>query len=166
MASQWYSLVSQKLFLASTLLTRLESDGGNENTSRNPAADKEALSQGATELLLRARKLLLIMIARCHQHKAGKPDSLTELEALFPYEVHEVQLLKALSDTAGSWWHHLDQLEEALSQPHVTRKNVTTENIIAISVEQGPDRSPAALKHTLAAITRLARSIEDQHGEW
>ncbi|MFO8140453.1 MAG: DUF6586 family protein [Marinobacter sp.] len=166
MASQWYSLVSQKLFLASTLLARLESDATNENTGQNFIAEKEALSQGATELLLRARQSLLIMIARCHQHKTKKPGTLSELEALFPYEVYEVQLLKELSDTPENWWHHLDQLEAALSQPPVTRKNVTGENIIAISVEQGPDRSADALKSTLAAITRLARSIEDQHSEW
>ncbi len=166
MASQWYSLVSQKLFLASTLLNKLESATGDETAPRHPAADKEALSQGATELLLRARRLLLIMIARCHQRKKETPESLAELEALFPYEVHEVALLKELSETAGSWWHHLDQLESALSQPPVTRKNVTTENIIAISVEQGPDRSVEGLKQTLTAMTRFARSIEDQHGEW
>lgn len=166
MASQWYSLVSQKLFLAGTLLARLESDTANGNTGQNLTAEKEALSQGATELLLRARQSLLIMIARCHQHKAENPGTLAELEALFPYEAHEVQLLKELSDTSENWWHHLDQLEAALSQPPVTRKNVTGENIIAISVEQGPDRSADALKSTLAEITRLARSIEDQHSEW
>lgn len=166
MASQWYSLVSQKLYLASTLLARLESDATNDNAGRNLTADKEALSQGATELLLRARQLLLVMIARCHQHKGETPGSLTELEALSLYDVHEVQLLKQLSETPESWWHHLDQLEAALSQPPVTRKNVTSENIIAISVEQGPDRSVAGLKKTLAEITRLARNIEDQHSEW
>ena len=166
MASQWYSLVSQKLFLASTLLARLEPGVTDDNAGRNPAAEKEALSQGATELLLRARQLLLVMVARCHQHKSETPGSLAELEALFPYEVYEVQLLKQLSETPESWWHHLDQLEAALRQPPVTRKNVTSENIIAISVEPGPDRSVAGLNKTLAEITKLARTIEDQHGEW
>ncbi|MBE0485325.1 DUF6586 family protein [Marinobacter sp.] len=166
MASQWYSLVSQKLFLANTLLAKLGPDADCGNTGQNSTAEREALSQGATELILRARQLLLIMIARCHQHKAAKPVSLAELGALFPYEVHEVQLLKQLSETPGSWWCHLDQLEAALSQPPVTRKNVTDENIIAISVDQGPDRSFAALQTTLTAITTLAKSIEDQHSEW
>lgn len=160
MASQWYSLVAQKLFLANTLLSRLDSDANYS------AADREALSQGSAELLLRTRQLLLIMVARYHQHKNGKPASLAELEALFPYEVHETQLLRELAETPGSWWNHLDQIEAALSQPPTTRKNVTEENIIAVSIEQGPDRSASALKKTLAAMTELAKRLEEQHSEW
>ncbi|PKM02999.1 MAG: hypothetical protein CVV16_10360, partial [Gammaproteobacteria bacterium HGW-Gammaproteobacteria-6] len=91
MASQWYSLVAQKLFLANTLLARLESD------TKRSAAETEALSQGSAELLLRARRTLLVMIARYHQHKAEKPQTLAELETLFPYEVHETRLLRELA---------------------------------------------------------------------
>ncbi|WP_432210675.1 DUF6586 family protein [Marinobacter alkaliphilus] len=160
MASQWYSLVAQKLFLANTLLTRLESD------TKRSAAETEALSQGSAELLLRARQTLLVMIARYHQHKAEKPQTLAELETLFPYEVHETRLLRELAETSGSWWNHLDQVESALSQPPTTRKNVTEENIIAVSVEQGPDRSAATLRKTLAAMTELAKRLEEQHSEW
>src|SRR5690554_2271117 len=162
MASQWYSLVAHKLFLANTLLARLESDADADHS----AADREALSQGSAELLLRARQSLLIMIARSHQHKTEKPASLAELEALFPYEVHETRILKELAETSGSWWNRLDQIEVALSQPPTTRKNVTDENIIAVSVEQGPDRSATALKKTLAAMTELAKRLEEQHSEW
>lgn len=161
MASQWYSLVSQKLFLANALLEKLESDA-NHST----AAVNEALSQGATELLLRARQSLLVMIARCHQHKTATPASLDELETLFQHEAYEVRLLRELAVTADNWWNHLDQLETALSQPPKTRKNVTDENIIAISVEQGPDRSAAALKKTSSAMAELARHMEEQHSEW
>lgn len=65
MASQWYSLVTQKLFLAKTLLDQLEAPA--------PAPRQEALTQGAVELMLRARKLLLVMIARHYQERRAMP---------------------------------------------------------------------------------------------
>ncbi|MGC8119415.1 DUF6586 family protein [Marinobacter sp. VGCF2001] len=160
MASQWHSLVCQKLFLAKTLVAR------TEHAEELPAADREALIQGAVELMLRARQLLLTMIARCHQNKAATPTTVDELETLFSYPIAEIGTLRELIDTTGSWWQHLDQLERALSEPPKPRKTVTDENIIAISAEQGPDRSAEALKSTLAAISATARAIDDQHSEW
>jgi len=61
MASQWHSLVSQKIFLARNLLGQLEHS--------DSVPTKEALLQGSIELGLRARKLTLVMIARVYQHK-------------------------------------------------------------------------------------------------
>lgn len=160
MASQWHTLVSQKLFLAKTLLARVEQD----TTATTP--EREALLQGAIELLLRARKLLLVMVARCHQNKSDKPSSINELEALFSYPVSEVEKLRELSETAGSWWWHLDQLETSAAEPPKTRKTVTNENIIAVSADLGPDRSTQALNKTLTAMRNLAREIDEQHSEW
>lgn len=160
MASQWHSLVSQKLFLAKTLLARVEHDAAAT------VPEQEAQLQGAIELLLRARELLLVMIARCHQNKVDRPASIDELEALFPYPIAEAEKLRELSETTGSWWQHLNQLEAAAAEPPKTRKTVTEENIIAVSADLGPDRSVQTLNKILAAMTGLAREIDEQHSEW
>ncbi|MBY5962280.1 DUF6586 family protein [Marinobacter nauticus] len=160
MASQWHTLVSQKLFLAKTLLVRVEQDEAAN------APEREAQLQGAIELLLRARGLLLVMIARCHQNKVDRPASIDELEALFPYAIAEGGMLKELAETPGSWWQQLNQLEAAAGEPPKTRKTVTEENIIAVSADQGPDRSVQALNKILAAMTVLTREIDEQHSEW
>ncbi|WP_029654048.1 DUF6586 family protein [Marinobacter daepoensis] len=166
MASQWHSLVSQKLFLAKTLLARLSSEHKAGAMQQTPAAEAEALTQGAVELMLRARQSLLVMIARHHQNKQENPGSIEALEALFPYPITEVDTLRELSETTGSWWQHLAQLELAITEPNKTRKTVTAENIIAVSADQGPDKSLQALNETLVSMTRFAREIDEQHSEW
>jgi hypothetical protein len=57
-------------------------------------------------------------------------------------------------------------LEAAAGEPPKTRKTVTEENIIAVSADQGPDRSVQALNKILAAMTVLTREIDEQHSEW
>lgn len=166
MASQWHSLVSQKLFLAKTLLTRLTSEHETGAVLQASTVDSEALKQGAIELMLRARQSLLVMIARHHQNKQEKPGSIEALEALFPYPITEVDTLRELSETTGSWWQHLAQLELAITEPNKTRKTVTAENIIAVSADQGPDTSLKALNETLVSMTRFSREIDEQHSEW
>ena len=167
MASQWYSLVSQKLYMAKLLLAQLDhADEHAQVSGQPPAALREALLQGATELLLRGRSTLLIMIARYHQQKHATPGTLAELKALIPHEVPEIENLEWLSGDHRSWWSHLGQLEKSMSQPAAPKKTVSAENIIAISAEEGPDRSPERLQQTLNALTEFARGLEEQHGEW
>ena len=170
MASQWHSLVSQKLFLARTLLGPLDNSTA-EDQERNPneaeqALRREAALQGAIELLLRSRKLLLIMIARLYQRKSEEPESLDELSSLIGPEPSEVGRLRELENQAGSWWNHLEQLERAQSSPPATKKTVSAENIIAVSADLGPDRSSSALLTTLTAVKHFADDLEEQHSEW
>jgi len=168
MASQWYSLVSQKLFLARTLLeTPTETaDTGNPVLTPVQKLQYEAATQGSIELLLRARRLLLVMIARFYQKRSEEPSSLEELASLIGEQTTETGQLRTLEQEAGSWWNSLDQLETAQSRPAATRKTVNAENIIAVSAESGPDRSAQSLMTTLNAIKKFADNLEEQHGEW
>lgn len=168
MASQWYSLVSQKLFLARTLLeTPTETDDtGNPVLTPVQKLQYEAATQGSIELLLRARRLLLVMIARFYQKRSEEPSSLEELASLIGEQTTETGQLRTLEQEAGSWWNCLDQLETAQSRPAATRKTVNAENIIAVSAESGPDRSAQSLMKTLNAIKKFADNLEEQHGEW
>ncbi|HET8850258.1 MAG TPA: DUF6586 family protein [Marinobacter sp.] len=164
MASQWYSLVSQKLYLAKALLEQRASM--DSATEAPPPLLNEALTQGCVELLLRARQALLVMIARHHQHKQASPATLSELRALLPEDAYEVTTLDALATDGQSWWSHLAQLERAQSQPPATRKSVSADNIIAISAETGPDRSTSTLAATRNALSAFARELEEQNSEW
>ena len=170
MASQWHSLVSQKLFLARTLLGQLdratvESEEHAPNEAEQ-ALRREAAIQGATELLLRSRRLLLVMIARLYQKKSEEPSTLDDLATVIGEEPSEVNRLREIEHRAGSWWNHLDQLEMAQSRPPATRKTVSTDNIIAVSADSGPDRSATALLKTLNAVKHFADDLEEQHSEW
>ncbi|MDO3720246.1 hypothetical protein QVZ43_00835 [Marinobacter sp. chi1] len=170
MASPWYSLVSQKLFLARCLLdqstTRVDGEEADRTTDTERTLKSEAARQGAVELMLRARQLLLTMIARHHQFRNEQPASLEELATLVGEHSYEAIKLLELSRTSGSWWQHLDQLERAQSNPPVSRKTVSSDNIIAISAETGPDRSEGALKKSLGALKQFADDLEEQHSEW
>lgn len=163
MASQWYSLVSQKLYLAQVLLRQQAPLDSHEVL---PAVVSEANSQAVAELLIRARNLLLTMVARLHQKKSANPKSLAELSALFEYDVQDISALQALADQPDSWWSRLEQIDRALGQPPATRKTVSDENIIAIATETGPDRSAEALEHIRAAMAAFARDLEERHSEW
>lgn len=158
MASSWHSLVSQKIFLARTLLGQLDE---SENF---PV--REALAQGAIELALRARKLVLIMIARMYQDKQAKPDSLDALTELLGDSIPETAELKRLANEANSWWNHLEQLEQHQGNPPTAKKTVSDENVIAVSVDTGPDRSKPALEQTLNAIKHFTDTLEERHSEW
>ncbi|MBS3805101.1 MAG: hypothetical protein KGY54_11165 [Oleiphilaceae bacterium] len=158
MASEWYTLVSQKLFLCETLLKkRAEQPAGPE---------AEAVLQGSIELGLRAQHSLLTLIARYYQEKSAEPDSLATLRDLIGEEAPEARRLAELERTPGSWWHHLDQLGYGQSHPPKKKKTVSDENIIAIGVEAGPDRSTSALLHTLAAMKEFLEDLAEWHDEW
>lgn len=170
MASQWHSLVSQKLFLARTLLAQpnrpvAEGEGQPANEAEQ-ALRREAAIQGAIELLLRSRKLLLVMIARLYQRKSEEPETLDELAALIGPEPNETGRLRELQQRPESWWNHLEQLERSQSRPPATRKTVSGENIIAVSADSGPDRSATALLKTLNAIKHFTDDLEERHSEW
>jgi len=158
MASQWHSLVSQKIFLARNLLGQLEQSEGV------PA--REALLQGAVELALRARKLALVMIARLYQHKQDQPVSLEALRELIGNDSPEVSELEQLSNDGRSWWQHLEQLERHQGNPPTTRKTVSNENVIAVAADTGPDRSKETLEKTLRAMKHFIDILEDRHSEW
>jgi hypothetical protein len=164
MASQWYSLVSQKLFMAKTLLRQAEGPAPSDASAQ--AIYREAATQGAIELALRARQLLLTMIARLYQHKQSEPDSLQALAELLGEESPETAELQALAQTPDSWWNHLDQLETAQTRPPATRKTVNAENIIAVSAVSGPDRSGPGLNKLLDALKQFADTLEERHSEW
>lgn len=176
MASQWYSLVSQKLFLASTLLDKpvIEtsafdaptSSTNTESSSPKQKLQQEAATQGCIELMLRAKQLLLVMIARLHQVRAETPSSVKELARLVGDQAAEIETLRALERDSRSWWSHLNQLEVAQNRPPAVRKTVSSENIIAVSAEAGPERSAQSLRTTLKAMKQFADNLEEQHGEW
>ncbi|MBK1872117.1 MULTISPECIES: DUF6586 family protein [Marinobacter] len=166
MASQWYSLVSQKLFLASTLLDVAAQAAATGSSAPTQKLQQEAATQGSIELLLRAKQLLLAMIARLYQKRPNRPLSLAELANLIGDEATEIEFLTTLERDSRSWWSHLDQLETAQNNPPATRKTVNSENIIAVSAETGPDRSAQALRKTLKAIKQFTDNLEAQHGEW
>ena len=105
MASQWYSLVSQKLFLAKTLLQIPEQPAASSNPIHAPVQklQQEAVTQGSIELLLRTRRLLLVMIARFYQKRSEEPSSLAELANLVGEQTTETAQLRVLEQEAGSW---------------------------------------------------------------
>lgn len=164
MASQWYSLVSQKLYLAKILLEQAEA--ASSIGSHPPAAVQESLNQATVEMLLRARQGLLTMIAGYYQQKTARPESLADLKALLTYEASEVSELELLAASGGNWWSHLQELERVLSEPAAPQKHTGTENVIAVSADNTPDRSRSALEQTRAAMMAFARRLEEQHSEW
>lgn len=158
MASQWHSLVSQKIFLARTLLGQVESSSN--------VPEREALVQGSIELALRARALVLVMIARMYQDKQARPESIEALRELLGDRIPETMELEQLAGDSGSWWSHLEQLERHQGNPPATRKTVSDENVIAVSADPGPDRSRQALEQTLRAIKHFTDTLEERHSEW
>lgn len=158
MASQWHSLVSQKIFLARTLLGQLDRD--------HSAAEQESLIQGSIELALRARQLLLVMITRMYQDKHNRPVTLQELRELLGDDIPETSELVQLSEQTDSWWNHLQQLGRYQDNPPVARKTVSDENVIAVAVDTGPDRSRQAIEQTLLATKHFIDTLEERHSEW
>lgn len=158
MASQWFTLVSQKLFLARQLADESEKTGA--------PVQREAALQGSIELALRGRRLLLVMIARLYQVREAEPDSIEQLAALVGDQAAELEELRALSTRTGSWWQHLDQLDTAQRRPPAQKKTVSAENIIAIATDTGPDRSVKTLTESLSAMKHFADTLEERHSEW
>lgn len=157
MSAQWHSLVSRKLFLALQLARLAE--------SQVQAPDREACLQGAIELALRSRQLLLVLIARYYQHKQASPQTLAELEQLIG-DVPEIHELTELTHMPDSWWHHLDQLAASEHAPPRQQKTVSDDNIIAVSAAPGPDRSAASLQASLQAMKQLTGILGERHHEW
>lgn len=164
MASKWHTLVSQKIFLARLLLDAGQTEG--QINGENNASSREATLQGAIELGLRSRQLLLTMIARIYQNKADYPKTLEELAALLGNDIPEVLELQAIAGQGNSWWNHLEQLERAQSNPPAQKKSVSSNNIIAVSAAPGPDRSAPAIQQTLAALKQFSDTLAERHDEW
>lgn len=158
MASQFQTLVSQKLFLARTLLAVQEHS--------DQSAEREAANQGASELLLRARQLLLAMIADLYQHRRSAPQNLAELSTLISDEAPEIAELTGLARLKGSWWSRLDELEACQTKPPEKQKTVSTENIIAVAVAAGPDKSIEALRGIIEPMKQYADTVAERHNEW
>jgi hypothetical protein len=158
MASQWHSLVSQKVFLAKTLLSQRD--------QADSVPTQEALWQGALELALRSRQLLLVMIARLYQDKKSEPASLEALRLLLDDNAPEVTELEALSAGASNWWVYLSELEQQQTRPPVPKKATSDENIIAVAADTGPDRSSSALSQALADLKHFIDTLEEGHSEW
>ncbi|WP_245725996.1 DUF6586 family protein [Marinobacter mobilis] len=158
MASQFQTLVSQKLFLAKTLLAVQEQS--------DQPAEREAANQGASELMLRARQLLLAMIAELYQHRRSVPQNLAELNALISDEAPEIAELAHLARLKESWWSRLDELEASQTKPPEKQKTVSAENIIAVAVASGPDKSIEALKSIIEPMKQFADTVAERHNEW
>lgn len=157
MSAQWQSLVTQKIYLASQLASLARDQAA--------ATEREACLQGAIELSLRARQLVLVLMARYHQEKQAMPASPEELIALIP-DTPDAEMLANVAHTPGSWWHHLEQLALSQSQPPKQQKTVSEENIIAVSAASGPDRSAEGLLETLAAMKSFVTDLGERHAEW
>ena len=158
MTSQWHSLISQKIFLAKTLLS--------ERDRQASIPLQEALWQGATELSLRSRQLLLVMLARIYQDKQSEPISITELRDLPGEAIPEIAELETLATSPESWWVHLDQLGHHQTRPPKAKKTINDDSIIAVSVDNGPDQSSAALHQALDQLNHLTDVLADRHSEW
>ncbi|PPK52009.1 DUF6586 family protein [Marinobacter persicus] len=167
MASKWSSVVSQKLYLAKVLLAQLEQiDSGALPDGQPPAVARQALAQASAEMLLRAQRALLVMVARYHQHKTANPASLTELKELFAYEVPDVGALEELANDKTGWWAQLAELDKALGEPAAAPKAIAEENLIAVAADEGADFSPSALERIRSAMASFARELDEQHSEW
>ena len=71
-----------------------------------------------------------------------------------------------LSEQTDSWWNHLQQLGRYQDNPPVARKTVSDENVIAVAVDTGPDRSRQAIEQTLLATKHFIDTLEERHSEW
>ena len=127
--------------------------------------DREACLQGAIALSLQARELMLTLVARYHQQKQATPASLEELLAMVP-GTPDADMLAELSQAPNSWWNHLEQLEAFHRQPPKQQKSVSNDNIIAVSVASGPDRSVEGLLESLAAMKSFVTELGERHAEW
>lgn len=158
MASQWHSLVSRKIYLARILLEQ------RDDAESLPL--QEALWQGAVELSLRSRQLLLVMVTRLYQDKQSEPGTLEEMRVQLGDNTPEIAELDALAKGTSNWWLHLNQLEHDQTRPPAARKTVSDENIIAVAGDNGPDRSSKALNRTLADLKNFTDTLEERHSEW
>ncbi|MEH6355709.1 MAG: hypothetical protein V7760_06740 [Marinobacter sp.] len=158
MAAAWHSHLAGKLALAQTLL-RLA-------VNSNQPLQQEACKQGAIELMLRSRALLLYTLAVCYQQRKGQPQNIDQLGNLIGADAPEVQQLLALQASADSWWNHLEQLGDAQNRPPAAKKTISNDNIIAITAAVGADRSLSSVQASLSAIKQFSADVEARHSEW
>lgn len=158
MAAAWHSHLAGKLALAQALL-RLAFD------SSQPL-QQEACKQGAIELMLRARRLLLFTLAACYQHRKVHPQSIDQLGKLIGTDAPEAQQLQILQASADSWWNHLEQLEAGHDRPSEAKKTVSNDNIIVVTAAIGVDRSLASIQDSLNALKQFSADVEARHSEW
>ena len=159
MAPEWFSLVYQKLFLAEQLID------SSEHTDQ-PQALREAQLQGAIELIVRARQTLLSLVAQLYQQRHATPESLPELLEWLEPEVPEYHELTELSLALDGWWLQLDALLLHQQRPAQKKKQVSDENIIAVSVQVGPNRTKPALLAITHAMKSYLQALETRHAEW
>ncbi|HEV8078827.1 MAG TPA: hypothetical protein VGP45_10620 [Marinobacter sp.] len=158
MAAAWHSHLAGKLALAQALLKLA--------VNSNQPLQQEACKQGAIELMLRSRRLLLFTLAGCYQQRNGQPQSIDQLGKLIGTDAPEVQQRLALQAGADNWWNHLEQLEEVQNRPPATKKTVSNDNIIAITAAVGADRSLASVQASLSALKQFSVDVEARHSEW
>lgn len=158
MTSEWMTLAFQQLFLAQTLL-QFQSRTGDRS-------QYEAVRQGATELALRARCNVLKQMAQFYQHDVKQVNSLDTLIAVAGAEIPELEQLETVARQTNSWWSHLDQLEHDQANPPTRKKTISDDNIIAVSVNTGPDRSIETLSASLKSLKQFMTTLTERHEEW
>lgn len=93
------------------------------------------------------------------------PASLEALTALIG-DTPDAEILLRLSRATGNWWQHLELLEQSQSRPPQQQKSISDENVIAVSVASGPDRSADGLIDTLTAMKTFVTDLGERHAEW
>lgn len=158
MASDQRSLLSTKLFLASRLMSM--------RAQAQSRADQEACWQGAAELAVRARSLLLETIAGFYQHKKSKPENLEALIRLVGEEASEVQQLQELAVDSSSWWQQISRIEKALlSADRSHAKPIEDNMIMAVDTTTDP-RSPELIQRAIADLKHFLESLAERHDEF
>ncbi|WP_111497738.1 DUF6586 family protein [Marinobacter bohaiensis] len=158
MASQWPTFTRQKLFLANTLFRLAE--------EQDQATRREASLQGGVALLSETRSALLSLIADLYQVSPASRNSIDALAEAIDYTCREVEELRALATEPGSWWQHVDGLLAEQGRPVDRKKAEAQDNLIAVSAQSGPDRTPAELLKTTEAIRRYIDGVLERHEEW
>lgn len=159
MAATWHSHLSGKLALAQSLLRVAEADDCQPLLL-------QACKQGAIELMLRSRQLLLQTLAHCYQQRNAQPQTVAQLAQLIGEQALEVDQLAQLQSAPYSWWCHLQQLDDWQSHPPAARKTISDDNIIAVAPAAGADYSLTAIQASLTAFIQFAADVKARHSEW
>lgn len=157
MPAEWHTLTARTLFLAEQLM--------HMASRQSQAAEREACLQGAIELALRGRQLLLTLVARYYQQTHPQPASLEELTGLTGL-VPEVEALSELARQSGSWWQRLSRLAAGTQAPPRPKKSLPDARIIAISDAPEADQAEAILTDALKAMKTFLAHLKEHHAEW
>lgn len=160
MFSKWHSLAQQKLFLARELI--------KDAVSRpdSPVTLQEAHRQGAVQLMLQARRLMLVVVAQLYQHRVEQVASLDALAQWVGEDNSDYEALLTLSRQSGSWWYRLEQYAGWFERPVPERKVVSDDNLIAFAADTGPDVSYEQLLSVIDAAKAWLHALMERHGEW